>query len=108
MKTVEQELKQFREDYPGFMTNRNADIYDALWFLANDYPNQTGPWYVVHTSFHGGGLISRHRTAKGAILSARKNSISDCTCGCAVVVPQYEYERLNNAMEVQSPYAAAR
>jgi hypothetical protein len=108
MKTIEQELKQFHQEHLGFMTNKNADIYDSLWFLADTYPNGKGPWYAVYTTFHGGGFISKHRTAYRAILSARKHAISDCTCGCTVVVPEYEYENLKSAVDIQSPYAPSK
>ena len=64
------------------------------------------PWLVVRTAFHGGGIVSRHRTREAA--DARRDTYASggCTCGCAVVVAASEYNALRVTSD--SPYAAAR
>ena len=44
-----------------------------------------GPIDVFAPEFHGGGLLSRHRTISGASRAiVEYHSDSDCTCGGAV------------------------
>lgn len=64
--------------------------------------------YVVRTAFHGGGVVSRHRTREAAERAAARYRRGDCTCGCAQVIPAEQYEALPEAMSALSPYAAAR
>lgn len=64
-------------------------------------------WSVYRTSFHGGGLISRHHTKDLAEKAARKYRSSDCVCGCAGVIGPGE-EPLNaeyNRNILKNPYA---
>lgn len=42
---------------------------------------------VVRTAFHGGGVVSYHKTLHAAELSARRARVGRCCCGCAYVVP---------------------
>jgi hypothetical protein len=43
---------------------------------------------LVRTSFHGGGIVSHHKTEKGAQWALwRAFGDSECSCGCAVAVP---------------------
>lgn len=41
---------------------------------------------VYRTNFHGGGLLSRHRTRAAADKAAQRRASSECTCGCVVVI----------------------
>jgi hypothetical protein len=41
---------------------------------------------VYYTPFHGGRLVSQHRTLKGAMHKRNKLSSGSCICGCAVVL----------------------
>lgn len=76
-----------------------------------DVTHRTG-YYVVKTAFHGGGIVSWHRTEKGAEKAAHAWKISSCTCGCAGVVSVKEYEGLESQDRNQSwsknPYALTR
>lgn len=61
---------------------------------------------VYRTAFHGGGLISAHRTKAAAERAARRaRGRTDCTCGCFKVVPPYEEPALMT--EQPAAYAAA-
>ena len=85
-----------------------TDIHQCLLQLAEQHGGSaTGPWVVVWTAFHGGGLVSRHRTATRAIERARREGPADCTCGCTCVLPAAEYGDLPQAAECQHPYSAA-
>lgn len=48
---------------------------------------------VVKTAFHGGGVISFHRSLEEAIKSDRKYSSGGCICGCCRVIPITEEAR---------------
>ena len=41
---------------------------------------------VYATAFHGGRLISRHRTREAAERAVKKYRMTDCVCGCAGVI----------------------
>jgi hypothetical protein len=42
---------------------------------------------LYRTSFHGGGLISHHRSLEAAERAQRRwSGDTDCVCGCAVIV----------------------
>ncbi len=64
------------------------------------------PYRVFRTKFHGGGLISRHATEVAAQTAVRRHKISDCKCGCAVVVGPGDEEPRDRS-EDNSPYAPA-
>lgn len=67
------------------------------------------PFFLVRTSFHGGGVASRHITRATAERKADKLTRgTDCTCGCYVVVPAAEYAALPMAGADVSAYAAVR
>ena len=67
-----------------------------------------GPYYVVRTSFHGGGVVSRHRTLERAALALLAYRSDNCTCGCAEIVPASEWDELPYAVDSRNPYGAAR
>jgi len=45
-------------------------------------------YQVYATAFHGGQLISRHRTSAAAEKAVKKFRMTDCTCGCAGIIDQ--------------------
>jgi hypothetical protein len=68
--------------------NRLEELEDAIRCMGEEYGWKcTGPWNVVRTRFHGGGIVSTHRSLLAALRAARKQTISGCTCGCCGVVP---------------------
>lgn len=42
---------------------------------------------VVRTAFHGGGVISSHKSLTAAEKAAKKYKNPECSCGCCAVVP---------------------
>ena len=42
---------------------------------------------VVRTAFHGGGVISSHKSLSAAEKAAKKYRNPDCSCECCAVVP---------------------
>lgn len=48
---------------------------------------------VVGTAFHGGGVISYHKSLRAAERSARCSVVGECDCGCCGVVPITESAR---------------
>lgn len=42
---------------------------------------------VVRTAFHGGGVVSSHKSLAAAEKAAKKYRNPDCSCGCCAVVP---------------------
>lgn len=76
-------------------------------------PKQARLEYGVYkTSFHGGGLISRHHT-EAAAERARKRWVgrTDCVCGCAVVVElttNLPTQDEHNWSGSKSPYAPTK
>lgn len=43
-------------------------------------------YLVVATQFHGGGVLSRHRSALAAIKASEKGKSNSCCCGCNGVI----------------------
>jgi len=85
-----------------------SDIYDTLRDLADEHgPSTTGPWLLVRTAFHGGGIVSRHGRAMRAAEAARSHA-SDCACGCVAIVREADYTELPSHTEARSPYSPAR
>jgi hypothetical protein len=85
------------------------DIEMNLALLIEQYSAKArGPWLVVNTAFHGGGIVSRHYSALRALERMRGERVGDCVCGCVDVVQESEYDTLPNAHDARSPYAAAR
>lgn len=81
-----------------------SDIRDSLEQLADEYGSSAvGPWVVVLTAFHGGGLVSRHQTATRAIERARREGIADCVCGCAGVMSVAAFDALPAAQDQHNP-----
>lgn len=109
MDTLQQEHKSAKADrreQPGSVVI--ADVLDSLQQLIDEYgAAATGPWLVVRTAFHGGGRISSHQTARRAIERARRESAADCTCGCAGVVPEAQFDELPDTETAKSPYDLA-
>ena len=48
---------------------------------------------VVKTAFHGGGVVSYHRSLTEALKSERKYASGGCICGCCRVIPITEEAR---------------
>lgn len=48
---------------------------------------------VIRTAFHGGGVISSHKSLAAAEKAAKKYKSPDCSCGCCAVVPITNEER---------------
>lgn len=67
-----------------------------------------GPYLLIRTAFHRGGIISRHRTLRTAGLAAAKYSRGKCACGCCHIMAPSEYRSLPYAQDCHSPYAAAQ
>lgn len=63
--------------------------------------------YLYRTSFHGGGLISRHTTRELAEAAQRRYRMTDCVCGCSVVVRLCDAPSLPDAHDCHTPYCAA-
>jgi hypothetical protein len=81
-------------------------VYDFVSGYEKEYP--LGPYLVVRTAFHRGGVISRHRTLRAAGLAAAKYGRGECACGCCHIVAASEYDDLPYAQDSRSPYAAAQ
>lgn len=62
---------------------------------------------LVRTGFHGGGVVSTHRSVAAAERAQRRYQSTQCECGCAVVVPVEEYDALRASSD-SGPYAPAR
>ena len=67
----------------------------------------SGPWLVVRTAYHGGGIVSRHRQILRALAVIKRYPCGDCTCGCVGIVLAADYESLRDA-NTASPYELAR
>jgi len=65
-------------------------------------------YVLVRTQFHGGGVVSSHRSLAAAEIAQRKYRSSDCTCGCACVVERDVYRNLASSIDVSSPYRPCR
>lgn len=94
-----------------------AAILDELVALAYAYgPTAAGPWLVVRTEFHGGGVVSRHRSAAAAIKRRRAIPAGGCQCGCARVTlgrvrvavdPEFGLDEFWEAIDEYLPAVAA-
>jgi hypothetical protein len=42
---------------------------------------------VVRTAFHGGGVVSVHKSLAAAEKAAKKYRNPECSCGCCAVAP---------------------
>ena len=67
-----------------------------------------GPYLVVRSAFHGGGMISKHRSLRRAAEAVARYESPNCACGCVVIVSATSYESLPHASNSRSPYAPAR
>ena len=67
------------------------------------------PWSLVRTAYHGGGLISQHRSAYNAVRAQWRLQMrsTDCVCGCYVVVETKDLGDLPHHAGTGSPYAGA-
>ena len=62
--------------------------------------------YVMETAFHGGGIVSRHRSAHAADAAAARiqsHHHRECACGGGVVVAVEEYDDLPLPCDASSP-----
>ena len=54
------------------------------------------PYYCVATDFHGGGLVSKHRTLRGAARAVVDiQDGTECICGCARILGTVKYAKHN-------------
>ena len=90
-----------------FNSRKWSEVSDDLQALLYEHGNIECRWAVVRTAFHGGGVVSKHKSATAALLKARSGK-SDCTCGCFTVIPASKIDSLPYASECRSPYTAAR
>ena len=71
------------------LTPRDWAIIESLRDLARAYGlDATGRWTVVENDFHGGDVISTHRSPLAAIRAARSRNCGhddECSCGGARV-----------------------
>lgn len=65
-------------------------------------------YYVVKTKFHGGGIVSKHRTLRAAKAAAKGWKAESCTCGCCGVVTAAEYDDLQFSDDVFLPYVLCK
>lgn len=70
------------------------DHYPLREFAATDAMWNEGPVVLVRSKFHGGGIVSRHRTVRAAWRAYKAMRADDCGCGCAGIIPASDYERL--------------
>lgn len=49
--------------------------------------SKSAKYAVVRTAFHGGGVVSVHRSLAAAWRAADANRTEGCTCGCCSVRP---------------------
>jgi len=59
---------------------------------------------VVRTAFHGGGVVSRHRSEEAALRSVRRYwGTCGCACGCVCVVPIEDLDQLPSVADAGHP-----
>ena len=58
---------------------------------------------VVLAAFHGGGVVSWHRTREAAERRARRKRMADCVCGCTHVVRVEDLAHLPEAIDCTDP-----
>lgn len=61
---------------------------------------------VIATAFHGGGVISFHKSLKAALRADKESTQGGCTCGCCAVVPITREARRELARAEYSEYSA--
>jgi len=69
---------------------------------------RTFRYEVYATAFHGGYLISRHKTEWAAERAGRKYRMTSCSCGCAGVIDTDAGEKPGTQSEQDqwnNPYA---
>ena len=102
-------MKTLGQEYSAAFHHPNPDVYYTLAQLNDQHGKySTGPWLVVATSFHGGGILSEHRLATRAVLAVLDHQKGDCQCGCAAVIHKADYHKLPTPDESESPYIIAR
>jgi len=101
--TIREALPRERED------DVIAELRDMGEAFGYDAP---GPWLLVRKAFHGGGIISQHRSpraaARKAVREQREHSISVCICGACGVLPVAQIDDLPIAGAALSPCDLAR
>ena len=99
-------LENEKRFHPG--SKATVERIDALRVLADDYGTDCrGPYCVVATAFHGGGILSRHKSAARAADAVRRVQHTDCACGCAGIVPADRVDGLKPAADA-APSCLAR
>jgi hypothetical protein len=63
----------------------DAEAIDRLIDAYGGDTRASGPWEVVRSQFHGGSIVSRHRSVVAAVTRARRMRGGECQCGCADV-----------------------
>lgn len=112
----QQTLQEHRTWWHSLPTNDIApgaehDIAEQLDDLIQEHgAEHLGPWLVMATAFHGGGVASRHTSAIAAVRSLRHERWADrgCTCGAAHIIPASQYDQLPDHNTAHNPYAAAK
>ena len=62
--------------------NNNEAIECRLRALNEELADDAcGVWFVVATDFHGGNVVSRHKSALLAAKAAKRHGIAGCECG---------------------------
>ena len=85
----------------------SADDYTLRDLVYRYGKDCAGPWLVVRTAYHGGGIVSHHRQIMRAIAAMRRLSNPECYCDCVGIVLAADYESLRDA-NTASPYELAR
>ena len=98
------ELKESRTENgkPGYEIQMMIQDLSGYYGL-----DEEGPWLLVWTAFHGGGIVSKHKTATAAAKAKRRHKSDDCTCGCTKIIAASDVEELPTADNASSPYHAA-
>lgn len=66
-------------------------------------------YLLVRTAYHRGGIVSRHRTLEAVVAAQRRRyRMTECVCGCAVVVESGDYDALPYAPDCRRYDAPAR
>lgn len=63
---------------------------------------------LMATKFHGGGIISSHRSEVAAERAERRWKVTGCTCGCCRVIPIGRIDEYPFASDVTDPYTVCR
>ncbi len=87
------------------MTRREHDLMQAESYIAALGP---GPYVVLQSAFHGGGILSRHRTAMGAARGELKAQIDHGECACGGPSTVRAKDAIDYDPSEQAHYSAPR